>query len=135
MAIFGAPIHRENHREQAVLAALEMQKSLSTLNESRAEKGKPQVRIGIGIASGKVIAGYAGTQERATYTCVGDTVNLAARLETHTKVASQPILIDGNTQQGLSKKILVQSLGEVVFKGKTQAVPVFAVLGEDTSNV
>jgi len=134
MAMFGAPIYRENHREQAVQAALEMQRALGAFNQSQAEQGKSQIRIGIGIASGKVIAGYAGTQERATYTCVGDTVNLAARLEAYTKVASQPILIDGNTQQGLPEKILVQSLGEVVFKGKTLAVPVFIVLGEDAAN-
>lgn len=134
MAMFGAPIQRENHREQAVRAALEMQRSLRAFNEGQIKQGKPQIRMGIGVASGKVIAGYAGTQERATYTCVGDTVNLASRLETHTKVASQPILIDGNTQQGLPQNISVQSLGEVVFKGKTQAVPVFAVLDEDIAN-
>jgi class 3 adenylate cyclase len=134
MAIFGAPIHRENHREQAVLAALEMQRSLQAFNKSQTEQGKSQIRMGIGIASGKVIAGYAGTQERATYTCVGDTVNLAARLETHTKAVSQPILIDGNTQQGLSERIRIQALGDVIFKGKTQAVPVFAVLNEDMSH-
>jgi adenylate cyclase len=132
MAMFGAPIYRENHPEQAVMAALEMQKSLQAFNKNQKEFGKSEIRIGIGIASGTVIAGYAGTQERATYTCVGDTVNLAARLEAHTKVVSQPILIDGNTRKSLSEKIGVRALGDVVFKGKTQAVPVFAVLGEDT---
>jgi class 3 adenylate cyclase len=134
MAMFGAPISREAHREQAVRAALEMQGLLQPFNERQALEGKPQIRIGIGIASGKVIAGYAGTQERATYTCVGDTVNLAARLETHTKVTGSPILIDGNTEQGLSQNILRASVGDVVFKGKTQPVSVFAVLGEVANN-
>jgi class 3 adenylate cyclase len=134
MAMFGAPIPREDHREQAVRAALEMQRFLQVFNQRQAEQGKPQIRIGIGIASGKVIAGYAGTQERATYTCVGDTVNLAARLETHTKAVEKPILIDGNTQEGLPGDILLEALGETVFKGKTQAVPVFAVLEETVSH-
>jgi class 3 adenylate cyclase len=134
MAMFGAPIQRENHCEQAVRAALEMQKLLQSFNEKQTEQNKPQIRIGIGIASGKVIAGYAGTQERATYTCVGDTVNLAARLEAHTKVAVKPILIDGNTQLGLPQNMRLEALGDVIFKGKTQAVPVFAALGEDANH-
>jgi len=134
MAIFGAPIPRENHREQAVRAALSMQALLVPFNQSRAEHGKPQIRIGIGIASGTVIAGYAGTQERATYTCVGDTVNLAARLEAHTKSVGKPILINGNTRQGLPSNILLEDLGEMVFKGKTQAVSVFAVRGDAGKN-
>jgi class 3 adenylate cyclase len=74
-----------------------------------------------------MIAGYTGTSHRATYTCVGDTVNQAARLEAHTKVVGQPILIDGVVRQALGEDILVESVGEVVFKGKTQAVEVFSV--------
>jgi adenylate cyclase len=131
MAMFGAPIPNPNHREQAVRAALEMHALLQTFNEKQAAQNKPQIRIGIGIASGQVIAGYAGTQERATYTCVGDTVNLAARLEAHTKVAVKPILIDGNTQSGLPENIPLEPLGPVLFKGKTQAVNVFAVTWEE----
>ena len=60
-----------------------------------------EIHIGIGIASGPVIAGFTGTQQRVTYTCVGDTVNLAAHLEAHTKVVGRPILIDENTRAGL----------------------------------
>lgn len=87
-----------------------------------------QIRIGIGIASGKVIAGYTGTQRRATYTCVGDTVNLAARLESHTKVVGQPILIDENTRLSLSSAIQVQDQGMVPIKGKASDVKVFSVV-------
>ena len=53
----------------------------------------------IGIATGKVMAGYSGTQQRATYTCIGNTVNMAGRLEVHTKVAGRGILIDDDTQR------------------------------------
>jgi len=127
MAIFGAPAYAENHREQAVNAALEMIELLKAFNEQRASQNKNEVRIGIGIATGTVIAGYTGTQHRATYTCVGDTVNIAARIESHTKVVGKPILIDEYTRRGLPEKIQVEDLGEVLFKGKEQAIQIFGV--------
>ncbi len=97
-------------------------------NEEQAGRGKVQIQIGIGIASGRVVAGYTGTQQRATYTCVGDTVNVAARLESHTKVAKRPILIDENTRNGLGDGIAVDPQGEVLMKGKTEPINVYAVL-------
>jgi len=127
MAIFGAPVYHEAHRESAVRAALEMIELLKVFNEQRAAQSKGWIQIGIGIASGKVIAGFTGTQHRATYTCVGDAVNLAARIEDHTKVAKQPILIDQYTSAALPNDIEVEALGFVLFKGKEQAVEVFAV--------
>jgi len=127
MAIFGAPVYHKDHREQAVMAALEMIELLKTFNEQRTQQKKDEIKIGIGIATGNVIAGYTGTQHRATYTCVGDTVNLAARIESHTKVAGRPILIDQNTREGLPKKVVIEDLGEVMFKGKQQAIKVYAV--------
>jgi class 3 adenylate cyclase len=87
-----------------------------------------QIQIGVGIASGRVIAGYAGTHQRATYTCVGDTVNVAARLESHTKVVNRPILIDEYTRRGLGEGIAVEPQGELLMKGKTDSINVYAVL-------
>ena len=81
----------------------------------------------LGIASGEVIAGYTGTLRRATYTCVGDTVNLAARLEAHTKVVGEPILIDESTRNSLSNAILVKDEGMFTIKGKTDDVHVYSV--------
>jgi len=127
MAIFGAPAYFENHRAQAVNAALEMVELLKAFNEQRKSQNKVEVRNGIGIASGNVIAGYTGTQHRATYTCVGDTVNLAARIEGHTKIAGRSILIDQFTRDGLNDSIRAEDLGEVIFKGKQQAIRVFSV--------
>ena len=127
MAIFGAPAHDDHHREQAVNAALEMIELLKAFNEQRVMQNKEEVRIGIGIATGKVVAGYTGTQHRATYTCVGDTVNLAARIESHTKVVGKPILIDQYTYEGLSGQIQVEDLGDVIFKGKQQPIQIFSV--------
>ncbi len=128
MAIFGAPMPLLNHNEQAVRAALEMIEMIDLFNLDQAAAKKPTIRIGIGIATGQVIAGYTGTQRRATYTCVGDTVNLAARLESYTKVAAKPILIDEATRTSLSETIHVEDLGPVDIKGKDQKVKVYSVL-------
>ena len=127
MAIFGAPLPRDDHRQRAVRAARQMVELIRLFNEEQAAQGKLQIEIGIGIASGQVVAGYTGTLHRATYTCVGDTVNVAARLESHTKVVGRPILIDENTRLGLDDGIAVEEHGEVQVKGKTQPVTVYAV--------
>jgi adenylate cyclase len=128
MAIFGAPLPREDHRQRAVVAARQMIDLIRLFNEEQAARGKVQIQIGIGIASGHVIAGYTGTLHRATYTCVGDTVNIAARLESHTKVVNRPILIDENTRRGLEDGIVVEPRGELQMKGKAESVNVYAVL-------
>jgi len=127
MAIFGAPLPNEDHRRRAVLAARQMVELIRLFNEERAAGDQLQIEIGVGIASGPVIAGYTGTIHRATYTCVGDTVNIAARLEAHTKVLNRPILIDENTQRGVGEGIALEAQGEVQVKGKTQPVTVYAV--------
>ena len=127
MAIFGAPTPQVDHAERAVRAALEMIDLIEVFNQQQAMENKSQIKIGIGIASGQMIAGFTGTQNRATYTCVGDTVNLAARIEDYTKQAGKPILIDKFTRKGLLEKIQVEDLGDVTFKGKQQPVNIFAV--------
>jgi adenylate cyclase len=127
MAIFGAPVPNEDHRRRAVLAARQMVELIRLFDEEQAARDKVQIQIGVGIASGPVVAGYTGTQQRATYTCVGDTVNVAARLESHTKVVNRPILIDERTRDGLDDGIAVDPQGELLVKGKTRPVKVYAV--------
>ena len=130
MAIFGAPLPLPDHCEAAVGAALEMIEMVELFNVEQSAAGKPPIRIGIGIATGDMVAGYTGTRERATYTCIGDTVNLASRLETHTKEAGRTVLIDAATRAGLRTAVGVEPLGAVTVRGKTQAVDVFAVVSE-----
>jgi class 3 adenylate cyclase len=127
MAVFGAPLPLPDHRGSAVRSALEMIELIDLFNLERAAAGKPEIRIGIGIASGEMIAGYTGTNDRATYTCIGDIVNLASRIETHTKEAQRAILIDAATREGLHERVEVESLGFVTFKGKTVPIDVFSV--------
>ena len=113
MAVFGAPLPLPDHEASAVRAALEMIELIDLFNVERAAVGKPPIRIGIGIASGEMVAGYTGTNQRATYTCIGDTVNLAARLETHTREAHRDILIDTTTRAALGTQFSVEPLGAV----------------------
>ena len=127
MAVFGAPLARPTSRQDAVQAALEMVELVELLNQEQSAQAHASIRIGVGIASGQVIAGYTGTQHRATYTCVGDIVNQAARLEAYTKEVRQPILIDENTLAGLSADLRTAEVGPVTLKGKTQPVRVFYV--------
>src|SRR5262249_19588140 len=125
MAIFGAPLPLAEPALAAVRAALEMTELIELLNAERATQGKAPLASGVGVATGDVIAGYTGTQERATYTCVGDTVNLAARLEAHTKQAGRGILLDPATQAGVDGRVATETLGKVQLKGKSAPMDVF----------
>src|SRR5262249_23204291 len=127
MAIFGAPLPRTDHRHRAVSAALDMLELVEGFNREQALRHGAEIRIGIGIASGPLIAGFTGTEQRVTYTCVGDTVNLAAHLEQHTKVVGQPILIDANTRSGLGDGPRVEAHGLVRFKSRREPVEVYSV--------
>ena len=127
MSVFGAPMPLADHGGSAVRAAQEMVELIDLFNVDRQAAEKPPIKIGIGIASGEMVAGYTGTNQRATYTCIGDTVNLAARLETHTKVAQRAILIDQATRSALSERVTVEPLGQVPLKGKAMPVDIFSV--------
>ncbi len=127
MALFGAPLPLDDCAGSAVAAALEMIELIEQFNEERSAIQKREISIGIGIATGDVVAGYTGTQQRATYTGVGETVNLAARLEAYTKVARRSILVDESTQRSLKHRVPTDALGAVTFKGKSAAADVFAV--------
>ncbi|MFN2188835.1 MAG: adenylate/guanylate cyclase domain-containing protein [Candidatus Promineifilaceae bacterium] len=127
MSIFGAPGSLPDHPLKAVMAAMEMIEMIELFNVDQEMAGKPPIRIGIGIATGAVIAGFTGTLRRATYTCVGDTVNLAARLEAYTKTAGQPILINEVTRQALGESISVEDQGIIPIRGKKEEVRVYSV--------
>jgi adenylate cyclase len=128
MAIFGAPVSQPDHPQRAVKAGQEMVEMLELFNQQQDSLNKPLIKIGVGIATGEVIAGFTGTVHRATYTCLGDTVNLAARLEEHTKVVGQPILISGPTREALDEDIQVEDLGIRSIRGKVDPVHVYSVL-------
>jgi adenylate cyclase len=127
MAIFGAPLPLPSAERSAVDTALEMIEMIDLFNVEQTAAGRAPIRIGIGIASGDMVAGYTGTRERATYTCIGDTVNVASRLEEHTKSAARAILIDASTRAALEGSIGVEALGAVRLRGKSQPLEIFSV--------
>lgn len=127
MVLFGAPQTLENPAANAVATARDMLAIIAQFNVDQAAASKPEIRLGIGIATGEVIAGYAGTKSRATYTCIGSKVNLASRLEGHTKKASCPILIDDATRTAVKSTQSCKSVGQVKFDGFLNLVEVFSV--------
>lgn len=132
MAIFGAPMPlpgEDGAPRAAVRAAQDMQELVQLFNAERTAAGLQPVAIAIGIAiaTGDVIAGYTGAQQRSTYTYVGDTVNLAARLKGHTKLAGRAVLMDAATRAALGERVAVEALGAVALVGEQQSVEVFAL--------
>ena len=127
MSIFGAPLPLTDPCACAVRAGREMIELIEMLNVEREAGGRLPLKIGVGIATGQMIAGYTGTHSRATYTCIGDAVNLAARLEAYTKEAGRPILVDAETAAGLDGTQVLEALGGVQLKGKAAAVEVYAL--------
>jgi adenylate cyclase len=127
MALFGAPHPVENSAQNAVLAAQDMVSMISMLNQDRTAVHEANLKIGVGIATGEVVAGYAGTDARATYTCIGKTVNLASRLEAHTKVAGNDILLDNETQSNLIDSKSCTPIPSVQFKGFSDSLNIFGL--------
>lgn len=127
MAIFGAPIFHPDHSLRAVRTALAMQEGIVGLNERRAQQGKEGVTIGIGVSAGEAVAGTVGTEDRMEYTVVGDSVNLAARLESNAKAGQ--ILISHRTWEKVKDEVTVHALGFIKVKGKEEQVEVYEVVG------
>lgn len=127
MALFGVPQSLENSAQSAVAAGYEMHNMIDMLNVERSAEGNAALRIGIGIATGEVVAGYAGTNERATYTCIGTTVNRAARLEAETQKTASRILIDQDTLDLLEKANVKSKLEGTQIKGFADTIDIYAL--------
>jgi adenylate cyclase len=126
MSIFGAPIAHPDHALRALRTAIAMQAGVTGLNEKRATEGKEPIAVGIGVSAGEVVAGTVGTEERMEYTVIGDSVNLASRLEGSAKPGQ--ILISERTYVKVSDVVSVRPLGPVKVKGKEEQVEVYEVL-------
>ncbi len=112
-------------------AALEILRKLDALNAGRRAAGLSPLAMGVGIATGKVVAGNMGSANRLNYTVVGDDVNLASRLESLTKTYGVPIIISEATHAGLDGTFATRLLGDVQLKGKARPVRIYAVEPED----
>ncbi len=128
-AVFGAPVGLPNHAEMALKAALDMRLRLRGLNRRRSELGKEAVAHGIGIHSGEVLAGSVGSPDRLVYALVGDTVNVASRIQDLNKQFGTDILISGTTRDRLEgREFMLEGLGAQVLRGKQGAVEVYRLL-------
>ena len=124
MAVFGAPIERDDDAERAIMAALEMRRALAEMKQQLpADK---QFDIRLGINTGKVVAGNLGSPKRMDYTVIGDTVNTASRLESIAK--PNQILIGEQTHQSVEGKFHIKEVGKKTVKGKKEAIRIFEVL-------
>ena len=126
MAVFGAPISRDNDARNAVRAAIEIQRLVVQLNLDAADRGWPELKIGIGVNTGTVVAGNIGSPSRLDYTVIGDTVNAAARLMALAKAGE--VLISESTANKLAHKDFhLTALEPLLLRGKTQKIGVYSV--------
>lgn len=129
MAIYNVPLDQPDPELRAVQTGVEMLEALERLNRRREARGQFAVKIGIGINTGPVVAGNLGHERRLEYTVIGDTVNLAQRLESQTKVTGTPLLISPSTYQACAAQIVAHELPPVKVKGKQEPVVLYAVTG------
>ena len=127
MAVFGAPISRPDDPVRAVRAARGMRRSLREFNARQRLKGGIEVEIGIGISHGESISGNIGSEQRMEYTVIGDSVNLASRLEGLTKNHPYKIFINDRIYEQLKDEFQCVLIGEERVKGKAQTVQVYGV--------
>jgi adenylate cyclase len=130
LAVFGTPLNpMSDHADRAVKTAIGMRQALAVFNQEQTAARLPTIESGIGIASGPVIAGNVGGNERIEYTVMGDAVNLASRLEDKTKDTGFPILMSDETYQALNEvpEVGARPLTDVPIKGKRDRVTVYAL--------
>lgn len=126
MAYFGAPFSDEQHASNAVLCAKQMLVELKSLNAVRAKNGEPALHIGIGIHTGDAVIGNIGSANiRLDYTAIGDTVNLASRLETLTKTMGCEILLSETTRKAVGDAGEFKQLESTNVKGKANKIAIY----------
>jgi adenylate cyclase len=131
MAIWNAPFEDPDHAINAVRTALDFQERTLEVSAKWEAKIGGKIRNGCGINTGEAVVGTMGSRQRLEYTAIGDTVNLAARLETITKDYNSAIIISESTYEYIKGQFMTRELGAVTVKGKTQPVRIYAVLPTD----
>lgn len=129
MAVFGAPVPEPDDPLHAVCAALAMRETLAKINEGFLARGLPEIRTGIGLHSGQVVAGNMGHSERMEYTVIGDAVNLASRLEGLTKELQCDIIVSEDLYIQVKDDVVVEPLRKIKVKGRDQEVMVYRLIG------
>ena len=128
MAIFGEPIQDKNHAQNSVKCAYAMIKRVEKLQKKWVMQGKPKIEIGVGIATGEVFVGNIGSINRMEYTVIGDTVNLASRLEGYNKNYKSKLLISPATYDEVKKIADVVKISDVQIRGKANKMDIYEVI-------
>jgi adenylate cyclase len=131
MVLYNTPLDLEDHADMAVLSALQLIRTLHEINARFTEAGLPNVDVGVGVNSGHAVCGNMGSQVRFEYTAIGDSVNLASRLEGLCKAYKVRIVISEYTKDMCKMHFLMRKLDDVKVKGKNKPVAIFEVM-EDT---
>jgi len=126
MAFWNAPLELPDHAERACRAALAMLDRLAALNRALAERGAPPLAVGIGVNSGPCVVGNFGSRHRFDYSALGDTVNVAARLEVETKRFGLPLLIGPQTAAAAAS-LSPTPIGHIRLRGRSAVVEVFTL--------
>jgi adenylate cyclase len=124
MALFGAPVESEQSAVDGLRAAIQMQKELVRLNETRAQRGAGPIYMGIGLHTGRAVVGNIGSADRVQYTAIGDSVNVAARLVS--KAGPSEIFVSEEIRAAAGDSIRFVSLGETELKGRSSRTAVYA---------
>jgi len=128
MAFWNAPLDIKDHQMLAVMTASQMQTELVRLNEELEAEGLPNINIGIGINTGKALVGNMGSDQRFDYSVIGDSVNLASRLESSSKTLGKTLVISENTMKGIEHIFPFEYIDSITVKGKTEPIKVYTVV-------
>ncbi len=129
MAIWGVPVKGIDDAGSALKACLEMRVALAELNVLRLSRGQNELRIGMGLNMGQVIAGNIGSNDKMEYTVIGDSVNLASRMESMTKEYGSDLLVPRVIEQKCAGRFIFEQGKSAKVKGKSQDIEVFQVRG------
>lgn len=127
MAVFGAPIKSDNDEERAMRAAMEIQSELDKFNIARQLNDEELISVGIGINTGEAIVGNIGSEKRMDYTVIGDTVNVADRIQA--SATGGEILISAATYEKVKNKFFCHKLPPIKVRGRRKPVHIFRVIG------
>ncbi|MDP3795219.1 MAG: adenylate/guanylate cyclase domain-containing protein [bacterium] len=127
MAFWGAPVDDPDQADHALCASLEMLKKLKQYNEELKETGDPEIDIGIGLYTGPAVVGNVGSKDRFDYTVIGDTVNVAARLESLNKEYKTHIIVGESTKNMIKADVRWKPLGSVTVKGRKEPLAIYTV--------
>jgi len=128
MVIWGAPVTHSDDAARACYAAIDIQAEIKAFNTTLIERGQKEIKLGVGINTGSLVAGYIGSTQTMSYSVIGDTVNTASRLCSAAKAGE--IILSENTSKEVQSLFRLAAHEPILAKGKDQPVNVFGIKGK-----